>query len=237
MILIGDLIIRCSSCGMEYTIDTDSLDKDAYSIGEFGMGDRIEHIFAGVVDCDNCGQCMSFRLFGYEYPVGAKEYQKSEAERCEIIEEPYMEMEYDDIPELLLSVYDQILLDPNSVYNLESWEFEELVAEVYSRNGYRARVTQRTRDGGRDVIATCEVGGVSYSTYFECKQQGPRRPVGVEIVRGLYGVMERDRIDKGVIVTTSRFTRDAIKEAEMLNGRIKLVDFQELQRLMRQSGS
>ena len=56
MILIGDLIIRCSSCGIKYTIDTDSLDKDAYSIGEFGMGDRIEHKFAGEVDCDNCGQ-------------------------------------------------------------------------------------------------------------------------------------------------------------------------------------
>ena len=26
MILIGDLIIRCSSCGAGYTIDTDSLD-------------------------------------------------------------------------------------------------------------------------------------------------------------------------------------------------------------------
>ena len=127
----------------------------------------------------------------------------------------------------------QIFRDANSVYNLKSWEFEELVAEVYSRHGFKAEVTQRTRDGGRDVIATCEVGGISYSTYFECKQQGPRYPVGVEIVRGLYGVMERDRIDKGVIVTTSQFTRDAVREAEMLNGRIKLVDYQELQRLMR----
>lgn len=233
MILIGDLIIRCLSCGAEYTIDTDSLDEDVSYIGEGGMGEQYQHTFAGEIECDRCRQLMVFRLLGFEYPVGAKEYQDSEAEGCEIIEEPYMEMEYDDIPEPLLSVYDQILIDPNSVYNLESWEFEELVAEVYSRNGYRARVTQQTRDGGRDVIATCEVGGVSYSTYFECKQQGPRRPVGVEIVRGLYGVMERDRIDKGVIVTTSRFTRDAIKEAEMLNGRIKLVDYQELQRLMR----
>ena len=233
MILIGDLIIRCLSCGAEYTIDTDSLDEDVSYIGEGGMGEQYQHTFAGEIECDHCRQHMIFRLLGFEYSVGAKEYQDSEAEGCEIIEEPYMEMEYDDIPEPLLSVYDQILIDPNSVYNLESWEFEELVAEVYSRNGYRARVTQRTRDGGRDVIATCEVGGVSYSTYFECKQQGPRRPVGVEIVRGLYGVMERDRIDKGVIVTTSRFTQDAIKEAEMLNGRIKLVDYQELQRLMR----
>ena len=233
MILIGNLIIRCSSCGTEYTISTDILDEDVSYIGKGGMGEQYQHTFAGEIECDRCRQLMVFRLLGFEYPVGAKEYQDSEAEGCEIIEEPYMEMEYDDIPEPLLSVYDQILIDPNSVYNLESWEFEELVAEVYSRNGFRAKVTQRTRDGGRDVIATCEVGGVSYSTYFECKQQGARRPVGVEIVRGLYGVMERDRIDKGVIVTTSRFTRDAIKEAEMLNGRIKLVDFHELQRLMK----
>ncbi|MDO5132113.1 MAG: restriction endonuclease [Eubacteriales bacterium] len=233
MILVGDLIIRCSSCGAEYIINTDSLDEDTYSIGEFGMGDRVEHKFAGEVDCDNCGQRMSFRLLGFEYPVGVKEYQDSEAEGCEIIEEPYMEMEYDDIPDPILSVYEQILRNPQSVYNLKSWEFEELVAEVYRRNGFNAEVTQRTRDGGRDVIATCVVGGVTYSTYFECKQQGVNNPVGVEIVRALYGVMERDRIDKGVIVTTSRFTRDAIKEAEQLNGRIKLVDYHELQRLMR----
>ena len=233
MILIGNLIIRCSSCGTEYTIDTDSLDEDVSYIGEGGMGEQYQHTFAGEIECDRCRQPMIFRLLGFEYPVGAKENQYPETEGCEIIEEPYMEMEYDDIPEPLLSVYDQVLIDPNEGYNLEPREFEELVAEVYSRNGYRARVTQRTRDGGRDIIATCEVGGVSYSTYFECKQQGPRRPVGVEIVRGLYGVIERDRIDKGVIVTTSRFTRDAIKEAEMLNGRIKLVDYQELQRLMR----
>lgn len=233
MILIGELIIRCLSCGAQYKIDTDSLDEDIYSIGEFGMGVRIEHRFTGEITCDNCGRHMSFHLLGFEYPVGAKEYQDSEADGCEIIEEPYMEMEYDDIPEPLLSVYDQILIDPNSVYNLKSWEFEELVAEVYSRHGFKAEVTQRTRDGGRDVIATCEVGGISYSTYFECKQQGPHLPVGVEIVRGLYGVMERDRIDKGVIVTTSRFTRDVIREAKLFNGRIKLVDYQELQRLMR----
>ena len=231
MLLTGDLIIRCLSCGAEYRIDTDNLDEDVTYIGEGGMGEQFQHSFPGEIECERCSQLLSFRLLGFEYPVGAKEYQTSESDGCEIIEEPYMEMDY--IPDPLLSVYDQIILNPQSVYDLETWEFEELVAEVYRRNGFNAKVTQRTRDGGRDVIATCGVGGITYSTYFECKQQGPRRPVGVEIVRGLYGVMERDRIDKGVIVTTSRFTRDAVKEAEMLNGRIKLVDYQELQRIMK----
>jgi len=231
MILGGDLIIRCSTCGAEYIIDTDSLDEDAYSIGEFDMGDRIEHKFAGEIECDNCGQCMSFHLLGYEYPAGAKEYQESEAEGCEIIEEPYMEMKY--IPEPVLSVYEQILFDPQAVYTLEPDEFEEFVAEVFRNHGFNAVVTQKTRDGGVDITASFEMGGVLYRTYFECKHYRPDRPVGAPIVRALYGAMERDRIDKGVLVTTSRFTRDAIKEAEMFNGRIKLVDYQELQRLMR----
>ena len=79
MILVGDLIIRCSTFGAKYTIETDSLEKDAYSIGEFGMGDRIEHMFAGKIDCDNCGQWTLFRLLGYEYPVSVKEHQESES--------------------------------------------------------------------------------------------------------------------------------------------------------------
>lgn len=232
MILVGDLIIRCEACGEEYKIDTDSLDKNVISIGEFAMGNRVQHEFFGENKCEKCGQLMSFKLLGFEYPIGAKEYQESEVDGCEVIQEPYMEMEY-ELPEPVLSVYEQILDNPNAVYNLAPEEFEKLVAEVFQRHGFNAEVTKKTRDGGADIIATFEMGGVLYRTYFECKQYGPDRPVGAPFVRNLIGAMDRDRIDKGVIVTTSRFTRDAIKEADMFNGRVKLIDFQELQRLMR----
>ena len=56
--------------------------------------------------------------------------------------------------------------------------------------------------------------------------------MGVEIVRELYAVMEMEQVDKGVIVTTSHFTRGAVAEAQMLNGRIRLIDFDELRILM-----
>ena len=46
MNLIGDLIIRCSSCGAEYTIDTDALDDDVSYIGKGGMGEQYQHTFA-----------------------------------------------------------------------------------------------------------------------------------------------------------------------------------------------
>ena len=119
------------------------------------------------------------------------------------------------------------------MYDLESWEFEEFVADVFRQYGFKADVTQRTRDGGKDIIAQFEMGGVQYTTYFECKQYSQKRPVGVNVVRELYAVMSKDRVDKGVIVTTSYFTREAIAEASLLNGRIKLIDYDELQSLIR----
>lgn len=54
MIVVGDLIIRCSSCGMEYTIDTESLDEYVSCIGEGGMGGQYQHTFAGEIECDHC---------------------------------------------------------------------------------------------------------------------------------------------------------------------------------------
>ena len=45
MILVGDLIIRCQSCGTEYQIVTNMLDEDDYSIGEFGMEIRNDHLW------------------------------------------------------------------------------------------------------------------------------------------------------------------------------------------------
>ncbi|MEG2217812.1 MAG: restriction endonuclease [Clostridia bacterium] len=231
MILNDDPIVRCSRCGKDNKIPQNWFGGDSYSIGEFGMGARIQHDFYCEVECNNCGNQMSIMIHGYEYPIGGFDGQDSEAEGCEVISEPTIEM--DCIPEPVLTLYEQILNNPQSVYDIEPWEFEELVADVFRKNGFHAEVTQKTRDGGKDIVATFDMGGVLYRTYFECKQQSISRPVGVDIVRNLYAVMERDRVDKGVIVTTSRFTRDAIREAEMLNCRIQLVDFQKLQRLMK----
>lgn len=127
---------------------------------------------------------------------------------------------------------DALLSCSKYVYNLEPCEFEELVADVFRRMGFNADVTQKTHDGGKDIVATFEMDGVLYTTYFECKRYSPDRPVGVEIVRELYAVMEMERVDKGVVVTTSRFTKGAVAEAQRLNGRIRLIDFDELRRLM-----
>ena len=229
MIISDDFVIKCDFCGREYEISPDTLDVD-YAYDERGMGTEIQYIFYGETECQ-CGEVLRYRITAVEYPVGAYNFHESESENCSFVTEPQAEMDY--LPEPVMSVFEQILYDPGSAYSLEPWEFEQLVAEVFQRNGFHAEVTQKTRDDGRDVVATFEKGGVLYRTYLECKRYSPNRPVGVNVVRDLFAVMDRDRIDKGVIVTTSYFTRDAMKEGERFNGRIQLIDFEELQRLMR----
>ena len=227
--LISEFTIRCDCCGREYKISPDTLDID-YAYDERPMGTEVQHIFYGEMEC-RCGNELSYTITAVEYPEGAYNFHTCESRGCSYVFEPDAEMEY--IPEPVLSVYEEILQNPDYVYSLESWEFEEFFADVFRRYGFRANITQRTRDGGKDIVAQFEMGGVLYTTYFECKQYAQNRPVGVNVVRELYAVMNRDRVDKGVIVTTSYFTRDAISEANMLGGRIRLIDFSELQKLMR----
>ena len=223
--LISDFRIVCDDCGRKYRIPSDSLDVD-YACSERPMGTEVQHIFYGEMDCQ-CGNRQSYTVTAVEYPEGAYDFHTCESAGCTYIDKPSAEMDY-YLPEPVLSIYEEILQNPGYVYNLEPYEFEELVADVFRRMGFNADVTQKTHDGGKDIVATFEMGGVLYTTYFECKRYSPDKPVGVEIVRELYAVMEMERVDKGVIVTTLHFTRGAVAEAQRLNGRIRLINFDEL---------
>jgi len=47
----------------------------------------------------------------------------------------------------------------------------------------------------------------------ECKRFCPDRRIGPHLVRGLYGVVERERATRGILATTSFFTPGARVEA------------------------
>lgn len=189
IMLISDFRIMCNDCGRKYRIPSDFLDVD-YACSERPMGTEVQHIFYGEMDC-RCGNRLSYTVTAIEYPEGAYDFHTCESAGCTYIDKPSAEMDY-YLPELVLSIYEEILQNPGYVYNLEPCEFEELVADVFRRMGFNAIVTQKTHDGGKDIVATFEMGGVFYTTYFECKRYSPDRPVGVEIVRELYAVMEME---------------------------------------------
>lgn len=117
---------------------------------------------------------------------------------------------------------------PNLLHELHPRRFEELVAELLRAQGFEPTLTPRTRDGGRDILAARSdaLGNLLY--LVECKRYAPGNKVGVEVVRSIHGVTQAERANKGVIVTTSSFTRDAIAFASPLKYGIGLHDFEAL---------
>jgi restriction system protein len=104
-------------------------------------------------------------------------------------------------------------------------QFEHLAERLYSEMGYETQLTPSQKDGGRDVIAFRKEPGKTEHLRIECKHYS--HPVGVEVVRALLGVVSDEKVNKGVLVTSSRFTRGAIAFATK-NPRIELIPGTEL---------
>jgi restriction system protein len=71
-------------------------------------------------------------------------------------------------------------------------------------------VTGRSGDGGIDGIGVLRITLVSFQVFFQCKRY--RETVGPNTIRDFRGAMV-GRTDKGLVITTGRFTAEAKKEA------------------------
>lgn len=90
--------------------------------------------------------------------------------------------------------------------------FERLVQRLLRESGFiQVEVTGRSGDGGIDGKGIMRLGGLlSFHVMFQCKRyQGS---VSANQVRDFRGAMV-GRADKGLLVTTGNFTKDAMREA------------------------
>lgn len=95
---------------------------------------------------------------------------------------------------------------------LDPAAFERLVKRLLRESGFtHVEVTGRTGDGGIDGKGIAKIHGfLSFHVVFQCKRyQGT---VTASQIRDFRGAMV-GRADKGLLITTGSFTRDAIKEA------------------------
>jgi restriction system protein len=107
------------------------------------------------------------------------------------------------------------------LYTLSGRQFECLIDRLFSEIGYETELTPPRRDGGRDVVGRRkEAGGEQYAL-IECKRH--KANIRVKDVRALLGVVSNERVNTGIIVTASGFTRGA-KELAKENRRVQLID-------------
>jgi restriction system protein len=128
----------------------------------------------------------------------------------------------------LLSVLDS---RPN-LMELNPYEFENLVANLFNNLGYETKLTRSHKDGGVDAIVfdTRPVSGGKL--VIQAKRY--RHAVGVSAVRDLYGTMVHEGANKGILVTTSGYGPDAFQFCK--DKPIELIDGAGLLYLLEQAG-
>lgn len=102
----------------------------------------------------------------------------------------------------------QLSQNPNLLYNLSSFEFERVIARIFEKQGYSVKITPKTRDGGKDIFIVKQ-GLASFLFYVECKKYAPNRPVRLDVIQRLYGIISAENVNGGFIATTSYFTKPA----------------------------
>lgn len=130
------------------------------------------------------------------------------------------------------TILERINRDPNKIYQLSSWDFEIMCAELYEERGYKVILTKKTRDEGKDLIILDNGDLGTFMIYGECKRFAPDRTVGVNVVKQLAANIWADRATAGIVMTSSNFSRDAKEFAGRFEHQLSLIDFTAFQKMM-----
>ena len=89
--------------------------------------------------------------------------------------------------------------------------FEHLCQRILRESGFiKVEVTGRSGDGGIDGVGVLQVNLISFHVCFQCKRY--TGSVSSREIRDFRGALS-GRAEKGLFITTGRFTRDAEHEA------------------------
>jgi len=132
------------------------------------------------------------------------------------------------VKEATLKLIKRLGCDQREWHALGSRKFEEILADIWQELGWKTILTPPSGDGGIDIRAVRNNKGIWLCYLIQAKAYDPQRPVGIEAVRTLYGVVERERASHGILATTSRFTAGAIEESQALRYRVSLAGFEKV---------
>jgi restriction system protein len=108
---------------------------------------------------------------------------------------------------------------PN-LMDLTPFEFEQLVGNLFAKMGLESKQTRSSRDGGVDVVAYDTRPVIGGKVVIQAKRY--RHTVGVSAVRDLFGTMNHEGANKGILVSTSSYGPDAY---DFIRGKpIELID-------------
>lgn len=147
------------------------------------------------------------------------------SESQKLSESPILRVDFEVISQHLT---EHLISNPDAIHQLSPRKFEELVAYLMEKQGYEVTLTKQSRDGGIDIFALKRDGFGNFLTIVDCKRYSEKIPVGIDLVRTMYGTLNIAKASHGIIATTSRFTKDAKDLAEKYRYQISLKDHADI---------
>lgn len=149
------------------------------------------------------------------------------------MEDENLENDGMDMPDEIQSWREKLI---NILLNLEPAAFERLTQRILRESGFtQVKVTGKTGDGGIDGTGIVKLNGIiSFHMLFQCKRYAGSVSAGE--IRDFRGAMQ-GRADKGLFITTGKFSAPAIEEAnrpgttpiDLVNGEELVEKLRELQ--------
>jgi restriction system protein len=164
-------------------------------------------------------------------PQAVRRFVQSQKKQVETI----VSTDEDELAEhnVEISWRDELL---TTLLKMQPSAFERLIQRLLRESGFiQVEVTGQSGDGGIDGKGIMRLGGLlSFHVLFQCKRyQGS---VSASQVRDFRGAM-MGRADKGLLITTGNFTKDAMKEATRDGASaIDLIDGDQLLDKLRELG-
>ena len=127
-----------------------------------------------------------------------------------------------------MSSIETIFLD-----TVDGFGFESVCERIFTKlNWGKVERIGSVADGGRDIVIHQEGGSI----VVECKHQ-PNTSIGRPIIQKLHSAVISSGAVKGIVITTGKFSREAIEHAQFLsrNTPIELFDLRRLSELAQEA--
>lgn len=114
---------------------------------------------------------------------------------------------------------------------MNEYDFEELVGEVWAERDWDTQVTRSSNDRGIDIVAEKQ-HPYFQKVLIQAKRYSKGNKVGSKEIQQYYSLKDQeDNVDQVLIITTSSFTKPAKRRAQDLN--VKLINGKEFLKIYR----
>jgi hypothetical protein len=152
-----------------------------------------------------CPECVSERE-RERRAVELHQRRSAELQRIRGEASKLREEEIQSLSKNLMSVADSYL-------QMTSQQFEDAIAELFRKLGYRVEQTPYSSDGGKDAVAWKD----GKKIFIECKRYGANNRVARPDLQAFFGAMKDEDAAAGFYICTGGFTQGAIEFAKRNN--------------------